>query len=458
MAVDTVIRNCRVVTPQGSFNGGVAIDGEKIVALAQGDTVLPSAKRTIDGREHWLIPGLVDAHMHLGYPPGDLENNLHSETQSSAAGGVTTVIHLLLEEHGLVPGAERFIRTYGEHGFVDLALTAAIFSEDDVDSIPKLVDMGLPAVKFLIPYRGSESLHGLPGIDDGIIYFGFREISKLAKEGYRVFARVHTENIEIFLRNKNRLLKAGQTNVQWGEAREKICEIEALNRCIFLAKCLETPLYIVHMTVGEGPAMVARARGEGMKIWAETCPQYLTLTKNESYGPTIGKVNPPLRDRWDNDRLWEGLQNEVISVIGSDHAPTQRKDKAGNVFEALIGMPVVETMLPTIVSEGVLKGRITLERLVEVCCYNPARIYGLAPRKGMIAVGSDADLVLIDPQKKVTVQGRKLHSRSDFSPWDGRELTGWPRLTTLRGKIVVEDGAVKVDRAIGRFQAADVKP
>ena len=457
MDVETRIRNCRVVTPQGLFVGGVAIKGEKIVALASDDN-LPPAKQTIEGRGHWLIPGLVDAHMHLGYPPGDLESNLRSETQSSAAGGVTTVIHLLLEEHGLIAGAERFIRTYEAHGFVDLALTAAIFSEDDIEAIPGLVEMGLPAVKFLIPYRGSESLHGLPGIDDGIIYFGFQEISKLAKKGYRVFARVHTENIEIFLRNKARLLKAGQTNLQWGDARQKICEIEALNRCIFLAKYLETPLYVVHMTVGEGPGMVARARSEGMKIWAETCPQYLTLTKDEAYGPTIGKANPPLREKWDNEQLWLGLQNDSVSVIGSDHAPTQKKDKVGNVFEALIGIPVVETMLPTILTEGVHKKRITLERLVVVCCYYPARIYGLTPRKGMIAVGSDADLVLIDPDKKVTVGPEVLHTRSDFSPWDGREFIGWPRLTMLRGKVVAEDGAIRASAGIGRYQAADVKP
>jgi len=457
MQADTVIKNVNIVTHERTFSGGVAISKGKIAAIAGETEALPQAKTVVDGEGKHLIPGLVDAHMHLAYPHNGLAQNLQTESASSAAGGVTTIIHLLLEKENLVKAAEEFVKAYEENGIVDLNMTAAIFSEDDVAAIPDLVKFGMPAVKFLLPYRGKEALEGMPGIDDGILYLGMRKVAELAAKGYRVFARVHTENIEIFERRKNEYLKLTNQNFQWGDVRDKICELDSLAHCIDLSRLTNCPLYVVHMTVGEGPGMIAKARGEGVNVTAETCPQYLALTKNEPYGRILGKVNPPLRDKWDNDRLWEGLANGSVSVVGSDHAPCKTIHKK-EFWTAHVGMAAVETMLPVMLSEGVNKSRLSLQKVVETCCYNPAKIYGLTPRKGMIGVGSDADLVLIDLKKKVKVKHQDLHSQSDFCVYEGWDMTGWPTATWLRGELIMKDNKILGKPGIGRWLAADVAP
>jgi len=457
MQADTVIHNVTVVTHDRTFMGGVAIRDGKITALAERPDELPVAKEAIDGRGRHLIPGLVDAHMHLHYPANGLDENIRSETASSAAGGVTTLIHLLLAPDGLLRRAHEFVEVYEKNALVDLNMTAAIFSTDDVTAIPDLIRFGMPAVKFLIPYRGGEALEGMPGINDGIIYLGMRKIAELAAAGHPVFARVHTENVEIFEARKQEFLKRKEQDFQWGDVRDKICEIDSLAHCIHLSAQLKCPLYVVHMTVGEGPAMVAKARGEGVDVIAETCPQYLVLTKNEPYGRILGKVNPPLRDRWDNEQLWEGLANGSVSVVGSDHAPCKKVHKK-EFWSAHVGMAAVETMLPVMLSEGVARGRLSLQKVVEVCCHNPARIYGLAPRKGTIAVGSDADLVLVDLEKKVTVDHRKLHTSADYCVYDGWVMTGWPVATWLRGTRIMDEGAITARPGLGRWLAADLAP
>jgi len=454
---DIVIKNVNIVTHERAFAGGVAIAKGKIAAIAGAAEALPPAKTVVDGEGKHLIPGLIDAHMHLDYPHEGLEENLRTETASSAAGGVTTVIHLLLAPEGLVKRAEEFVKVYEENGIVDLNMSAAIFSEDDVAAIPDLVKFGMPAVKFLLPYRGTEALEGMPGIDDGILYLGMCKVAELAAKGYRVFARVHTENVEIFERRKHEYLKLRNQDFQWSDVRDKICELDSLAHCIHLSRLTGCPLYVVHMTVGEGPGMVTRARGEGINVTAETCPQYLVLTKNEPYGRILGKVNPPLREKWDNERLWEGLANGSVSVVGSDHAPCKTMHKQ-EFWSAHVGMAAVETMLPVMLSEGVNKGRLSLQKVVEACCYNPAKIYGLAPRKGTIAVGSDADLVLVDLKKTVTVKNENLHSQSDFCVYEGWRMTGWPVATWLRGEMIMKDNKILAKPGIGRWLAADVAP
>ena len=191
MEADTVIKDATIVTHDRTFRGSVAIRNGKISAIAENSDSLPHSDNVVDGSGKHLIPGLVDAHMHLNL----YERNSKTESEASAAGGVTTIIHLLLAPDGLVPAAEKFVKEYEKAGVVDLNMTAAIFSEDDVAAIPDVVKFGMPAVKFLLPYRGGESLEGLPGIDDGILYLGLKKIGQLAAKGYKVFARVHTENI-----------------------------------------------------------------------------------------------------------------------------------------------------------------------------------------------------------------------------------------------------------------------
>jgi dihydroorotase (multifunctional complex type) len=436
--VDTVIRNCRIVGRKGSPPAGVAIDKGKIVALAR-DEDLPPANRVIDAKGNYVIPGLVDAHMHLLYP-GSIEPtvNLQHETRAAAAGGVTTLIHLIMDPGSLPRACQEFVALYEQNGYVDVALTAAIFNESQISEIPALVDFGLPAVKLLIPYRGEESLEGMPGIDDGLVYLTFMRVADLKKQGYRIFCRVHCENIEVFLKIKRQFMVRGTEPASWNETRPSFLEAEAMHRCIYMADALGCPLYVAHLTIKEGVDIIAKARGDGKDVLAETCPQYLVLNTDNT-DRLLSKVNPPIRTRQDNEKLWEGIQNGVISVVATDHAPCRKEDKH-ELWTATVGLAGVQTWLPIMLSEGVNKGRITLEKLVEVCCYNPAQIYGLTPQKGIIEVGSDADLVIVDLNKEAQVTHSNIHSFTDYSIYEGWRLKGWPVLTMVRGNILMEDG------------------
>ena len=222
-----------------------------------------------------------------------------------------------------------------------------------------------------------------------------------------------------------------------------------MGRAIVLAGAAGCPLYIVHITIAEGVEVVRAARARGRDVLGATCPQYLTLTKDTDR--VRAKINPPLREPADQQALWRGLANGVLSTIGSDHAPTSLRHKQ-EFWSATVGVPGVETALPLLLSEGVNKGRLTLERLVEVTSLDPARIFGLYPKKGTLQVGADADLVVVDVAERRTVDGKtNLHQGSDYSPYDGMTLTGWPVLTTLRGRVVMEDGEVTVEPGAGNF-------
>ena len=222
-----------------------------------------------------------------------------------------------------------------------------------------------------------------------------------------------------------------------------------MRKCIFLASITGCPLYVVHMTIREGVNLVSRAMADGVNIVAETCPQYLVLNTN-NIDKVLSKINPPIREAEDNDKLWKGIRLGIISVVGTDHAAVPREVKT-NLWDAIVGIPGEETWLPVMLSEGVNKGRVSLEKLVEVCCYNPARVFGLAPRKGAITVGADADIALIDLEKEAIVPENPPYSGSDFSPWAGWRLKGWPVLTMLRGKVIAEEGRVIGESGYGRY-------
>lgn len=271
--------------------------------------------------------------------------------------------------------------------YTDVGFHGMIFSEKNIEEIPVVAEMGVRSFKFFLPYKGPEAVPPAIGIDDGIVYKGFEEIAKLDPPGLALF---HAENIEIFFQLKNEFLKEGR-DVDWHDTRPNFVEVESIRKMAFYAKETGCPIYVVHMSVREGTAEVLKARAQGVNITAETCPQYLTLTKHSHR--ILGKVNPPLRDTLDNDALWEGLRTGVIECLGSDHAPCATKHKT-EFWSAVVGFAGVQTLLPVMLSEGVNKGRISLERLVEVACYNNARKFGLLPRKGILQIGSDADLVL----------------------------------------------------------------
>lgn len=451
MQVDTVIKNCKIVRHDGILDAGLVVDQGKIVAVAK-DSELPPAKNTIDGNGNPVIPGIVDAHVHLQYPPGvDPEANIRAETQACAAAGCTTLIHLLAPADDIKAQARDFVALYENNAYVDLALSARIYTRENISQISELYDYGIHSVKLLLPYKGSEAVWQgrVGGIDDGIVYLTFKEVARLAGQGRNVFVRVHCENVEIFLAMKDDFLDQGREPGSWNEVRSRVCEQESMQKCLYLAGITGCPLYVVHLTIKEGLLLLARARAEGVNVVAETCVQYLTQN-TDTVDPVLSKVNPPIREPEDNEKLWEALRDGSIDVVATDHAPVPKSMKQ-NFWDATVGMPGSETLLPLMLSEGVNKGRISLEKLVAVCCFNPARKFGLAPRKGTLDIGADADLVLVDLEKEAVAPEQPVYSNSDFSTVAGKKIKGWPVLTMLRGKIIARDGEVSGAKGYGRY-------
>lgn len=444
MKVSLLVKNGRIVSPEGTISGWIGIEGEKIAALGTGDLV-PEATKVIDAGGRYVIPGLVDPHVHMNWPDWPMDKAV-AASSSCVFGGVTTLIHFMLEPGSLVEGLRQLKATFESNSFVDGAFHAAIFTREHVREIAKMPPLGVTSFKFFLPYRGEEVVPPLAGIDDGILFTGMREVGKL---GQKAVAMIHCENVEPSFKLKEEFIEQGRTDIHWTDVRPPFCEAEAMRRAAFFGKVTGASVYVVHMTIGDGVNIIKKAWDEGININAETCPQYLTLTA-QGTDRVLGKVNPPLRGRDDNDQLWAGIRAGVVNYIGSDHAPCSRKHKQ-EFWKAIVGFAGIETMLPVLLSEGVNKGRVSLERLVEVCCYNPAKFFGLAPKKGIIRVGSDADLVILDMKKKVTVTAKSLHHLSDFTPFEGKEVQGWPILTMVRGSIVMEQGKVLGKPGTGRY-------
>ncbi|MCP4624701.1 MAG: amidohydrolase family protein [bacterium] len=453
MSVDTKIINCKIVRHDGILNAGLAIEQGKVVAIAK-DAELPAADTIIDGQSNYIIPGVVDAHVHLEYPPGvDPESNIKRETRACAAAGCTTIIHLLAPADDILNKANEFVGFYEKHGFVDLALSARIYTRDNIKQIRSLYDFGIINVKLLLPYKGGEAVWQgrVGGIDDGIIYLTFKEVGRLAQEGCKAFVRVHCENPEIFFKMKEEYLEAGIAPSSWNEVRPRVCEAEAMRKCLYLAEVTECPIYVVHMTIKEGVALINEARAKGVNVVTETCVQYLTLN-TDTVDRVLSKVNPPIREPEDNAALWEALKEGTIDVVATDHAPVPSELKK-DLWDATPGMPGAEMFLPLMLSEGVNKGKISLERLVDVCCYAPAKQFGLAPCKGTLSIGSDADLVIIDLNKEAIAPQKPVYSNADYSIVAGRRIKGWPILTMLRGRVVAQDGMVVAGTGEGKYIA-----
>ena len=449
--VDFIIKNGKVVSPAGTVENAIAIKDGKIVAMGE-DNLMPQAEKVIDAKGNYVIPGAIDAHVHVGWPDWPIDEAYRKDTEAAAFGGVTTVIDRVT----LPPGSlvEQIFGTNGRrdslenNSYVDVALQACLLTDEHIEEIPALLKEGISGFKFYIPYKGTEAVPPMVGIDDGIIYFGFK---KIAEAGYPAFAQIHSENIEYFFKFKEKALADPnlKDSITWADTRPNFVEIEPLIRCGYLAKETGCPLYVVHMSTQEGPEIAGRLRGEGVDITVETCPQYLTMDKYTA-DRILSKVNPPIRTKEDQEGLWEGIRKGLVTNLGSDHAPCALKHKP-EFWSAVVGMAGIELMLPVMLSEGVNKGKITLEKLVEILCYNNAKTFGLLGRKGALTVGSDADIVIVDLEKEVKVQANDLHSISDFTPYEGWDIKGWPVMTMVRGQVVVEDNSLKVEPGYGTY-------
>lgn len=445
---DLIIRNGKVVTHTDVFEADIAIEGEKIAAIGYG---LGTARREIDAGGNYVIPGCVDPHTHIGIFM-DYDKDLKSETGAAAAGGTTTILHCLIAGAPLTETYNKCKEPIGRVACCDVGFYGALLTDDHLNEIEKLSELGVNSYKFLMAYKGKagESI-GLKGvnIDNGYLYNGFEIIKKIGG-----LPMIHAEHIEMIYSVEPRF-KNYNTLKTWADARPNIAEEIDLYVGCKIAEELKSPLYQVHSSVGAAPQIVREFRERGNKVFLETCPHYFVTdnTGENLKSPLLGKINPPIRSPRDRQMIWEGLMKGEYDCIGTDNANSMFEQKwaDGNIWNIMLDFSSIEYMLPLMLSEGVNKGRLSLPEVVRLTSYGAARIHGLYPKKGVMAVGSDADLVIVDLNKKKTVKAGEMHSISDYSLYEGWEITGWPVMTMIRGKVVVDSDKIVAEPGYGQY-------
>jgi len=449
--MDLVIKNGTVATPAEIFRADIGVEDGRIVELSQ--RIHGQAERVIDASGRYVLPGLIDVHTHMELPfmGTTSADDFERGSIAAACGGVTTYIDFAIQSRGksLLATVEEWKKKADPKTCVDYSLHLAItdLNESTMKEVPSIIEYGVPSFKLFMPYR-KEGLMS----DDATIFSLLSETQK-----YGGVVCLHAENASLLESLAEKFLREGKTSPEYhAKSRPAFVEGEAISRAISLNREAGGFLYIVHMSTLLGRRAVRDAQYAGLRVYAETCPHYLTLTDDKYLEPEGANyvMSPPLRKKEDLEELWRGIADGDIKAIGSDHCPFQQKQKllGKNDFTKIPnGVPGTEVILPIMFSDGVRRNRISLQRLVQVTSYNPAKLFGLYPRKGSICVGSDADLVVVDSDKKVTLTPENLHSNMDFSPYHDMTVVGYPTTTISRGRVVYMDGEYVGEKRHGLF-------
>lgn len=447
-SADLVLKNGLVVTPSGIIEGGVAVAGGKIAAVGAAD-FLPPAERVIDLAGKHLVPGVIDPECHLGsHRP--LADDFQSETRAAAAAGVTSWGMMLLsvmmtggadkiKGPADIPSFAKAMPHYYEasrSAAIDFFLSPILSTDEQVAEIPYLAkEHGISSFKLHLQMQGPWK-PSWPGyaFDEGSIFSVFQSVAKL---GAPAIALLHCENWQIAQVLQKQLIDQGRTDMgAWDDRSPAFTEAGHARTYLYYAGIARCPIYIVHCTTMETVAEIERAKAEGLTVYSQIGGHYLVLHKD------AWKINVPLRDRSTHDALWRALASGAIDCTGSDHVAHTRKRESmitDSVFTTISGFPSrVEGLLPMLLSEGVNKGRLTMERLAQVASENPARVFGLYPKKGAIIPGADADLVVVDLKRRATITKQLLHTITPWSVYEGWDVTGWPVMTVVRGHVVSE--------------------
>ncbi len=454
---DTVIRGGTIVTAADSTQCDVGIRGGRITALAQD---LPVAGHEIDARGKLVLPGGIEGHCHIEQESsvGNVmsADDFFTGTRSAVFGGTTTTLSFAAQMKGQslrkvvddyhALAASKAVIDYGFHLIVSDP-TEQTMNEH----LPALIKEGMTSFKVYMTY---DSLK----LDDHQML----DVLATARQ-HGAMVMIHAENHDMIRWLTQRLLQGGYDAPKFHAiSHVELAEDEATHRAIRLSELIDVPILIVHVSASEAMAEIRRAQTAGLKVYGETCPQYLFLTASDldREGAEGAKYccSPPPRDASHHDIIWQGLANGTFQVFSSDHAP-YRFDETGKLAagpnptfpQVANGVPGIELRLPLLFSEGVGKGRIDIQQFVALTSTNVAKIYGLLPRKGTIAVGSDADIAIWDPDLEVTVTWDLLHDNVGYTPYEGRKLRGWPVTVLSRGRVAVEDGELKVERGSGQF-------
>jgi dihydropyrimidinase len=449
--MDLIVKNGTLVTATDIFKADVGIAGGKIVEIAK--EITRPAETVIDAKGKYVLPGVIDPHTHMELPfmGATSADDFEAGTIAGAFGGVTTLLDFAIQPKGktFLETAELWRKKADPKVFIDYSLHVAVtdLTAERMAEIPKVLDYGVTSFKVFMTYRRE----GLISEDWQLF-----ELLKASKE-HEFLVQVHAENPSIEDHLKEVHLKAGKTSAEYHfRSKPNFVEGEAVRRAIYFAEVSGGNLYVVHTSTKEALAAAGPAMRAGVKVYIETCPHYLMLTEEKYLQPNgrFFAMSPPLRSKQDNEALWRGLGAEIVKTVGSDHCAftSAQKDLGKDDFTKIPnGVPGIEVILPILYSEGVAKGRITLNQLVKVTSYNTAKLFGLYPRKGVVAVGSDADLAILDPNLELELSPENLHSKLDYTIYEGLKVKGVPVTTIVQGKPIVLDRQLVGRKGEGKF-------
>ncbi|MGI9384672.1 MAG: dihydropyrimidinase [Methyloligellaceae bacterium] len=462
---DLVIRDGLVATAADQTVCDIGIASGRIVALGKS---LAGGTREVDAGDRIVTPGGIDAHCHLDQPTGDgsrMADDFETGSVSAAFGGTTTVVPFACQLKGqtLRAAVDDYHQRANGRAIIDYAFHLILTDPTEQalgQDLPALIREGYTSFKIYTTYDELK-------LNDRQI---LEVLSVARRDG--ALTMVHAENADCIGWLTDQLERAGKTDPKFHAAsRPPLVEREATHRVVTLAEVAEAPLLVVHVSAPEAIDQIRAAQARGLKVFAETCPQYLFLTAEDldlaGFEGAKCICSPPPRDKSAQDAVWNGLASGVFQVYSSDHAPFRYDDSKGKKVRGADasfrdvpnGIPGLETRMPLLFSEGVGKGRISLQQFVALTATNAARIYGLYPRKGSIAIGGDADLVIWEPNRPVTIANEDLHHAVDYTPYEGMSITGWPSTVISRGEVVCRDGELLAEQGRGEFlpcQAPDM--
>ena len=442
--VDLVVRNARLLLESGLIRGGIGVTNGLFSIIAS-DGHLPDADILIDADNMILMPGLIDAHAHIDDPTMQSHESFSSGSRAAAGGGVTTFIDMpLTNQVDTVKMVDERIKVGESKSVVDFAFNAGMMNAQNISNIPSLVEKGVAAFKVFTcePYEASS----------GVITKCLSEVSEVGGH-----ITIHCEDQGILDEFKKDVDGDWDAPISHSLARPNIAEQLSIRQNISIASQTRGHLHIAHITTREGMNEIEQGKLRGVMVTTEVCPHHLVFYRDEMnrLGPK-SKMNPPLRSKEDRASLWSALLRGMIDITVSDHAPCPIEKKeagSGDIRDAWSGVDGTQMILRVLLSEGINKGRLSFSRLLKVASRNPARLFGLYPKKGVIMIGSDADFVIIDPTKEERITADMMYSKCEWTLYDGMMMKGAPQMTFVRGVQVYGNGKILAKPGHGKFQA-----
>ncbi|MDH3676864.1 MAG: amidohydrolase family protein [Nitrosopumilus sp.] len=445
MTFDTVIVDSHVILPQGIIDKNIVVDDGKIIGFTHD---LPACDQKINGKELISIPGPIDTHVHYGVY-SSIDKAAKTESHAAAIGGITTMMRMLRLENSFQSSLPDQLEASSRNHYIDYTIHASIFSKQQIDEMKYCIKKGITSFKIYMNLGGdvghvymdmkpytSELESATVDVDNEIVK---ETVKNAASLGCPVL--VHAEDYESCACGiKNAKEKNHDGLSAWSESRSPEFEAKAIETVCKHGRDYGCTIYFVHIGSERALKQIEAEKALGTKIFVETCPHYLMLSYEKQHG-YLAKVMPPIRTQKDNQAIWTALSNNTIDTIGTDHVANQLKLKLSgeNVWDALAGFPGIGTIIPILLSEGINKGKISLEQFVRFTSQNASQIFGMYPKKGILDKGSDADITMIDLKKEAKVSSDLFGGYSDYIVYEGMKLKGWPVKTIVRGQLVAEN-------------------